>query len=56
MPGMFGMRGIFEFIVDCFDHRTLPQQYLVPHAHQLILHVISYSGHQMDPVVKQECK
>jgi hypothetical protein len=39
---VFYLADVFQKVIHRFYHRPFPQQYLVPHVHQLILHVLPF--------------
>jgi hypothetical protein len=39
---VFHRADVFQKVIHRFYHRPFPQQYLVPHVHQLILHVLPF--------------
>ena len=47
MSCVFNLGNVFELIVDGFDERPLPQQYLVDQGHESVVHVAANGGHQL---------
>ena len=56
MSGVFYLTHILQFIVHRLYHRTLSEQQLIIQAHQGVLHVLLYLGHQMYIVHKEHFK
>ena len=56
MSGVFYLTYIFQFIVHRLNDRTLSEQQLIIQAHQGVLHVLLYLGHQMYIVHKEHLK
>ena len=56
MSGVFYLTHILQFIVHRLYHRTLSEQQLIIQAHQGVLHVLLYLGHQMYIVHKEHLK
>ena len=56
MSGVFYLTYILQFIVHRLYHRTLSEQQLIIQAHQGVLHVLLYLGHQMYIVHKEHLK
>ena len=45
---------ILQFVVDRFNDRTLPQQYLIAHCHQAVFHVVPDLGDELHPIDEEE--
>lgn len=56
MSGVFYLTHILQFIVHCLNDRTFSEQQLIIQAHQGVLHVLLYLGHQMYIVHKEHLK
>ena len=56
MSGVFYLTYILQFIVHRLYHRTFSEQQLIIQAHQGVLHVLLYLGHQMYIVHKEHLK
>ena len=50
MPGVLNLGDVFQFIVDCLDNGSLPQQDSVVHRPQAAFHIVFQFGNQLYPV------
>jgi hypothetical protein len=53
---VFHLANVFQKIIHRLYHRPFPQQYLVPHIHQLVFHVLPQPGVQLDALLIQPFK
>jgi len=56
MAAVFHLADVFQKIIHRLYHRTFAQQYLVPHIHQLILHIFPQSRDQLNALFIQTFK
>ncbi len=53
MSGMFDLRDIFQFTIDCLNNRVFPQENLIHHEHQFFFHIFLYLGDELQTSAKQ---
>jgi hypothetical protein len=56
VAAVFHLANVFQKIIDRLYHCPFPQQYLVPHIHQLVFHVLPQPGDQLDALLIQPFK
>ena len=52
MSSMFDLRDVLQLVVNGFNDCSLTQHQLVEDIHQLVVHVFSYLGYQLDTIGK----
>jgi hypothetical protein len=56
VPAVFHLANVFQEVIHRLYYHSFPQQYLVPHIHQLVFHVLPQTGDQLDALLIQVFK
>ena len=56
MSGVFYLRNVLQFVIDCFEQGSFSEQNLVGNTHQWILHIVFNSSDKLYAIKKKVLK